>query len=111
MRVDYVCTKCGHKIGTEDGFYLTPVCCGKPMQKVVGGTVWRAATLALLALAGCGGHYEHLAAGSVGCPPDQVSIDNVEHNGSATTWQATCSGRVFDCTQVGNGTVTCSARI
>jgi hypothetical protein len=65
--------------------------------------------LALLALTGCGGHYESLSAGAVGCDPGRINTDNVAYNGSTTTWQATCGGRTFECTQVGNGNVTCTA--
>lgn len=59
-------------------------------------------------LTGCGGHYEHLSSGSIGCPPEQITVSDEEMSGNSTTWRATCQGRTYDCTQVGTAAVTCT---
>lgn len=61
-----------------------------------------------LACVGCGKHYESLSAGSVGCPPDAITVSDVNTSGAATTWRAVCAGRTFDCTLTPAGTVNCA---
>lgn len=67
--------------------------------------------LALLFLTGCGGHYEHLSSGAIGCRPDDITIQDIAHNGNATTWEADCGGRAYACTEIqhGSDTTACSA--
>ena len=68
----------------------------------------RSLLVLLFFLTGCGGHYEALSSGSVGCAPNAINVNDVANNGPTTTWQATCNGRTFYCTQVSNGTVSCA---
>jgi hypothetical protein len=72
------------------------------------------ALCAVLVLAGCGAFSvspERLkapTAGSIGCPPAEIDISNVNRDslGNPTAWEARCRGRVFQCST--GSTVACA---
>lgn len=67
-------------------------------------------TLGVMILSGCGGHYEHLSAGSVGCDPNDITIDGISHNGGTASWDATCNGKTFVCTETPAEQVSCAKK-
>jgi len=57
-----------------------------------------------MAATGCFPSRAARSSGSVGCPPDQIEISNEQYQvgliQSGETWEATCHGRTFYCTQL-----------
>jgi hypothetical protein len=78
--------------------------------------------LALGALTGCQSmamdNLKTISAGYTGCTPEQITIQNVTSRNTFTspgeTWNATCNGKVYLCSGVGNsggtgtGTYSCA---
>ena len=69
----------------------------------------------LFSLTGCASAYwaggvnrlKTISAGYTGCLPDANEISNVKAGfASDATWNATCQGKVYLCSQTGNVTVT-----
>lgn len=83
-------------------FKKAQACCGASLYPVI--------AIAFLLLTGCGGHYEALSSGSIGCAPSAITIQDVRFQGKTTTWQATCAGKLFYCTQANDaaGQVACA---
>jgi hypothetical protein len=72
-------------------------------------------TGALLAATGaCGGtvpQLQTLTSGSIGCPPAEIEISNIDRRGafgSPTSWQSMCRGQTFQCSLVGRQTIGCT---
>jgi hypothetical protein len=57
---------------------------------------------------GCGRAWQDMSSGSVGCAPDDIGISDAQPAGGGETWQATCNGKTFYCTETANGNVNCS---
>jgi hypothetical protein len=51
-----------------------------------------------------------LTSGSIGCPPAEIEISNVEGSsfGSPTSWQSACRGRTFQCSVTGRDVIGCT---
>jgi hypothetical protein len=47
-------------------------------------------------------HMKNVSAGYTGCLPDENQITNVNPDLGVTTWNATCKGKTYLCSSVGN---------
>lgn len=56
-------------------------------------------TLALVTIAGCASAYKSSTSGQIGCREDDIQIENLSQGMVTTTWEATCKGKRFMCTQ------------
>jgi hypothetical protein len=59
---------------------------------------------ALLGLCGCAStpELQDVSAGYTGCLPDENQITNLKQSLGVTTWNATCKGKIYLCSAVGN---------
>jgi hypothetical protein len=69
----------------------------------------------LVAASACGGsttaQLQTLTSGSIGCPPAEIEISNLDRRGafgSPTSWQSTCRGRTFECSVTGRESIGCT---
>ncbi len=63
-----------------------------------------------LSLGGCM-TYEGRTSGIIGCPVDEVRIDNKQRQFETITWKASCRGRAFYCTGDSAGGTVCAPEL
>lgn len=66
----------------------------------------------LLSLSGCASvsMAKRMSAGQVGCPPDNITIENYDHGLVSSTWTAKCEGKTYYCTRYGDSGANCKEK-
>ena len=67
-------------------------------ERVVLGVV------ACAVVAGCAGELRNVSAGHLGCPPEEIVISNERSGWASGSWQASCRGRTYQCSEASGKT-------